>query len=671
MLTPDEMTTLCQRLAPSSQAQKTLGLIRSSPPARRVGSGGKNVPLRYPSRKMGVVIQAESYKNELAGVYEMEHDPAVLAFYDQPPPIKLEYRAKNGRRMGVLHTPDYFVIRTDSLGWEEWKMEEDLVQLAEKMPRRYVRKENGTWSCPPGEQVATPLGFYYRVRSSREIHWVFQRNLRFLSSYWHPDAPNVSAQARDEVVALVTSDPGIAMHTLLARLETATSDDVYRLCATEQLYVDLDAAPLAEPERVHVFGDQQTARAWATELRAEALASEDCPRTVEISPGATIVWDGKPCTILYQGQTTITLLTEDRQPLELTNAHFQALVCSGKAQGLSRSPEPDRLRVQVRERLLSARPADLAEANRRYAIIQPVLQGHRPKATTTPARTIRFWLARYREAVQQLGCGYIGLLPRVQYSGNRHPRLPAEVVAAMDEFIEHDYETHKQKRKAEVYGELVNYCQSKGLVTIPSYKTFIAAVNRRPRYQQTRKRAGARAAYPHEPMHWELTFTLPRHGDRPFELAHLDHTCLDIELVDSRTGKPLGKPWATFLTDAFSRRLLAVYLTFDEPSYRSCMMVLRECVHRHNRLPETLVVDAGPEFRSIYFETLLARYECGKATRPPAKPRFGSVVERLFGTAHTTFVYNLAGNTPEVYKTWRQVIEELGVKPKKRYAKGP
>lgn len=86
----------------------------------------------------------------------------------------------------------------------------------------------------------------------------------------------------------------------------------------------------------------------------------------------------------------------------------------------------------------------------------------------------------------------------------------------MDEFIEHDYETHKQKRKAEVYGELVNYCRSTGLVTIPSYKTFIATVRRRPRYQQTRKRAGARAAYPHEPMHWELTFTLPRHGARPY-----------------------------------------------------------------------------------------------------------------------------------------------------------
>ncbi|MCL5264899.1 MAG: hypothetical protein M1343_06875, partial [Chloroflexi bacterium] len=41
---------------------------------------------------------------------------------------------------------------------------------------------------------------------------------------------------------------------------------------------------------------------------------------------------------------------------------------------------------------------------------------------------------------------------------------------------------------------------------------------------------------------------------------------LDVELVCSRTGRNLGRPWATFLTDAFSRRFLAVYLTFDPPS---------------------------------------------------------------------------------------------------------
>src|SRR5207247_1926116 len=83
---------------------------------------------------------------------------------------------------------------------------------------------------------------------------------------------------------------------------------------------------------------------------------------------------------------------------------------------------------------------------------------------------------------------------------------------------------------------------------------------------------------------------------------------LDVELVCSRTGRPLGRPWATFLTDAFSRRLLAFALGFDPPSYRACMLVLRGCVRRHQRLPQTVVVDGGAEFESVYFETLLARY---------------------------------------------------------------
>ena len=42
------------------------------------------------------------------------------------------------------------------------------------------------------------------------------------------------------------------------------------------------------------------------------------------------------------------------------------------------------------------------------------------------------------------------------------------------------------------------------------------------------------------------------------------------------------------------------------------MTVLRECVRRHGRLPQIAVVDGGKEFESLYFETLLARYECTK-----------------------------------------------------------
>ncbi len=126
---------------------------------------------------------------------------------------------------------------------------------------------------------------------------------------------------------------------------------------------------------------------------------------------------------------------------------------------------------------------------------------------------------------------------------------------------------------------MVRTCETQG-ITAPGYKTFVQAIHDRPHQEQTQKRQGHRAACQQAPFYHELSLTTPRHGDRPFEITHIDHTELDLELVCSRTGRNLGRPWATFVSDAFSRRVLAVYLAFDPPSYRACMMSLRECVPR-------------------------------------------------------------------------------------------
>ena len=182
MLNETELFQLCQHLSLSPQAQQIIAEVRSSPPVRRVRSVAGNVSVRYPSRKMGVMIQAESHRNELAGIYEKEYDRETLEYYDQPSRIKLIYQAKNGRRVGIWHTPDYFMIRSNGIGWEEWKTEAELPRLAEQMPHRYVREENG-WRCPPGEEYAAQFGLFYRVRSSAEIDWGLQRNLLFLEDY--------------------------------------------------------------------------------------------------------------------------------------------------------------------------------------------------------------------------------------------------------------------------------------------------------------------------------------------------------------------------------------------------------------------------------------------------------------------------------------------------------
>ena len=95
------------------QAKTIISRIRSSPPSRLVRGAAGNVSGRYPSKKMGCTIQFESHRGELAFIYQMEHDSTVLAFYDQPEPIKLTYQGKTGKQVGLFHTPDFFVLRDD------------------------------------------------------------------------------------------------------------------------------------------------------------------------------------------------------------------------------------------------------------------------------------------------------------------------------------------------------------------------------------------------------------------------------------------------------------------------------------------------------------------------------------------------------------------------------
>jgi transposase InsO family protein len=651
MLTEIELFQLYQNLNISQQAQQIVTEIRSSPPVRRVRSAAGNVSVRYPSRKMSVTIQAESHRNELAGIYEKEYHPETLEYYDQPSRIKLTYEAKNGRRVGIWHTPDYFVIRSDSIGWEEWKTEAELLRLAEQMPHRYVQEEN-IWHCPPGEEHAAQFGFFYRVRTSAEIDWILQRNLLFLEDYLRAGEENLDEKTVCSVTSWVTEHPGITLQELLATGEIP-SDVVFAMIAQGELHVDLHAAPLAEPQRVRVFRDPETAQGYA--VIASSSNSGDHP-FVTVGLETSVVWDGKSWTIVNLGATQVTLLAADGTLIDLPQATFESLINARRLSNLKESTLTETHHV-VHDLLAKASPRDFEEANQHYAIIKPWLEGHPTNTQGTPMRTIRDWIGKWRKAESRYGCGYVGLLFHYQACGNRQQKLPDNTLATMKAFITNDYETLKQKTKMAVYGVLVRKCEEQRIAP-PSYKTFAQAIQNRPRKEQIQKRQGKRAAYQHGTFYQELSLTTPRHGDRPFEIGHIDHTQLDIELVCSQTGRNLGRPWGTFLSDAFSRRLLAVTLTFDPPSYRACMMALRECVQRHSRLPQIIVVDGGREFESIYFETLLARYECSKKTRPGAKPRFGSVCERLFGTTNTRFIYNLLGNT-QITRNVRQVTKSV------------
>src|SRR6266581_7489388 len=653
MLSEDELAVWCLQHARSEQAKAVIHQICSAPPSRLVQGRAGNVSGRYPSQKMGCTIQFESHRGELAAIYQFEHDPATFAFYDQPGAIKLVYPSKKGRQIGVLHTPDFFVIREDSCGWIECKMEDHLVQLAEQMPHRYTRNADGTWSCPPGEEYVKEFGFFYHVQSSAQIDWVYQRNLRFLEDYLRVSCPPVPSEVTEAIRMLVMRKPATTLLELLESLTLGSADDLYFLIITDQLYVDLSQTPLADSHHVHVFLDREQAAAYVALCQSSVhMFPRTSSSAVSLTAGTLLWWDGKPWRVLNLGETMISLLSPEKQLVDFPIDVFDTLLREKKVTVVTPLPDDPR-RVEELEVLKQASPRQLEVATERYKLLGQAAgaQG------TVPARTLRQWREAFREAEAVYGHGFVGLIPRWNKSGNHLPRLSKEQNALLEKYITDHYETLKQPSMTAVYAQLWQEAQARH-IPAPSYRTFCRRIKERPKQEQTLKRQGPRAAAQQEPFYWELEQTTPRHGDRPWEIVHMDHTELDIELVSARTGRPLGRPWATFMTDAFSRRLLVVYLTFDAPSYRSCMMALREYVWRYGRLPQTIIVDGGSDFKSTYFETLLAYYDCTKATRPWAHPHYGSVCERLFGTANTQFVHNLIGNT-QIMKQVRQVTKSI------------
>ena len=224
---------------------------------------------------MGVTIQFESHKVELWAIYAMEYDAQVLEYFDQSDTLTLTYQSPSGRTVVVSHTPDFLVLRQDSVGFEEWKQEERLRALAVSHPGRYQHDPAGRWCCPPGEEAAARLGLSYHVRSSAGLHPTYIRNLIFLEDYFfaYHIAPDLAVQ----ILEAVEAQPGLSLAALLQTRPHITVDAVYALIARGGLYVDLCASPLKEHPHVQLYPDQTTAEAHVLLLTSRTTPPWETP----------------------------------------------------------------------------------------------------------------------------------------------------------------------------------------------------------------------------------------------------------------------------------------------------------------------------------------------------------------------------------------------------------
>ncbi len=164
-------------------------------------------------------------------------------------------------------------------------------------------------------------------------------------------------------------------------------------------------------------------------------------------------------------------------------------------------------------------------------------------------------------------------------------------------------------------------------------------------------RSAARNKFKERPYHY--------HAEYPLMTAQIDHTLLDIILVDEKTRMPLKKPWITILIDVYSRMILGFYISFDAPgSYGTGRAIAHSILPKETYLAKmnvdtewpcwgkmkTIHCDNAKEFKGKSLKKSALDYGINIVYRQVKVPEYGGHIERLMGTFATELI-DLPGAT--------------------------
>lgn len=262
------------------------------------------------------------------------------------------------------------------------------------------------------------------------------------------------------------------------------------------------------------------------------------------------------------------------------------------------------------------------------------------------------WISVYRWCKQDQSSGHDirALSGSIDKQGNRTSRLNLTVQRLIDEAINTIFLTRHKASAASVYRELKKLIYKENLVRMPadalkapSYRTVLTKIEQLDPMLVTERRKGKRAA--------ERAFRAYGQGvrtTRPLERVEMDHTQLDMFVVDDESHLPLGRPYLTVALDHFTRSVVGFYISFTPPSAISVMECLKHAIlpkvglnAKYPRIKntwdvygvfETLIVDNGREFYSTALEEACLQLGINIQYSPPRQPWYKSSIERYFGT---------------------------------------
>ena len=255
------------------------------------------------------------------------------------------------------------------------------------------------------------------------------------------------------------------------------------------------------------------------------------------------------------------------------------------------------------------------------------------------------------------------LIPRFHHRGGRGQRLGDERLELLETTVRKVYLTLQRRPIVAVYEALlIQISQINSTrpidqqLKLPAYETIRRYIRALPKYDVALARYGreyARKKYRNSSVAPATMYLLER--------VEVDHTPLNLFVIDEKTQLVQGRPYVTWMIDCHTRMILGFYLSFSPPSIEAVFRCLKHTISdkayvreqypdiQHDwpcyGIPVLILVDNGLEFHS--HDLRRATFELGTHYQfcPPRTPWFKPMVERSLRTLAEQFAHLLPGTS--------------------------
>lgn len=366
---------------------------------------------------------------------------------------------------------------------------------------------------------------------------------------------------------------------------------------------------------------------------------------LSLAHGKYVTYQGKAFIIKQESTNFETIVLCDADTGELTEAPISEL-------------SPPQAPRKIASRDSSAlNPKALQKAKAKYELIKTLINN--PTRTTEDIKalakvsgmhytSIYNWLRHFEST------GTVSSLIRQTRSDRGKNLLDPRLDEVIANGIEIHYLTKQKKSVSRVITEIRKACAKEGIEP-PHANTIRNRLKRIGGYQKLKAREGNKAA---RDKFTAIKGRFPG-ADFPLAVTQMDHTLVDMILVDDITREPIGRPWLTLIMDVFSRVVLGFYISFDPPGNLSTGLCLAHAFLKKESwlaklgieskwpcwgIPRTILADNAKEFRGNMLKKACEDYGITLEWRPVKTPEYGGHIERLLGTL-TREIHALPGTT--------------------------